>query len=140
VNTSQNGVFCDTSFFFASLYPDDTNFEKAGELLASCRDKEVALHTTWDVISETITLLRYRASYRTAVEFLTTVKPTLAILTYDDSVRLAAEDVFVRLSRDKRLSFCDAITFVVITQILGNMPCLTFDRDFRALGLNVYPQ
>jgi predicted nucleic acid-binding protein len=46
----------------------------------------------------------------------------------------------VRFSRDKRLSFCDAITFVVITQILGNMPCLTFDRDFRALGLNVYPQ
>ena len=136
----QNGVFCDTSFFFASLYPDDTNFEKAGELLAKCSDKEVALHTTWDVISETVTLLRYRAGFRMAVEFLTTVKPTLSILIYDDSVRLAAEEVFVRLSRDKRLSFCDAITFVVITQILGDMTCLTFDRDFRALGLNVYPQ
>jgi predicted nucleic acid-binding protein len=88
VNPPQNGVFCDASFFFASLYPDDTNFEKAGELLARCRDKEVALHTTWDVISETVTLLRYRASYRTAVEFLTAVKPTLSILTFDDSVRL----------------------------------------------------
>jgi len=32
---------------------------------------------------------------------------------------------------------CDAISFIVITTLLDGMPCVTFDRDFRALGLTV---
>jgi hypothetical protein len=28
---------------------------------------------------------------------------------------------------------------VVITHVLDNIPCLTFDRDFRSLGLTAYP-
>jgi predicted nucleic acid-binding protein len=95
--------------------------------------------TTWDIISETVTLLRYRASYNIAVKFLDDVKPTLFIVLYDDSVRIVAEKVFKKLSRDKRLSFCDAISFVVITHLLDNIPCFTFDKDFRSLGLTVYP-
>ena len=56
-----NMVFCDTSFFFASLCIHDSNYGKAGRLLEYCRENQVALYTTWDVISETVTLLRYRA-------------------------------------------------------------------------------
>jgi predicted nucleic acid-binding protein len=26
-------AFCDTSFFFASLYPKDVNYERAGQIL-----------------------------------------------------------------------------------------------------------
>lgn len=135
----QDKVFCDTSFFFASLYPNDSNFEKAGELLEFCKANKVELYTTWDVISETVTLLRYRADYKIAVEFLETVKPSLSIIKYDDSIRAAAEEIFKKLSRDKKISFCDAISFVVITHLLDAIPCFTFDRDFRNLGLTVYP-
>lgn len=39
----------------------------------------------------------------------------------------------------KRLSFCDAVSFVVITHLLDSMPCFTFDKDFKSLGLTVYP-
>ena len=140
MNLPQNRAFCDTSFFFASLYPEDANYEEAGDILAECQENAVTLHTTWDIISETVTLLRYRASYKTAVQFLDVIKPTLAVVRYDDSVRSAAEEVFKKLSKDKKISFCDALSFVIITDLLDGMPCLTFDGDFKGLGLTVYPE
>jgi len=139
LNLPQNKAFCDTSFFFASLCPDDSNFGKAGELLEYCKNNSVTFYTTWDIISETVTLLRYRAGYRIAVEFMDVIKPALFIVRYEDSVRKAAEEVFRKLSRDKRLSFCDAVSYVVITHMLDNIPCLTFDKDFKNLGMTVYP-
>lgn len=39
----------------------------------------------------------------------------------------------------KRLSFCDAISYVVVSGLLGGVPGLSFDKDFRSLGLTVYP-
>ena len=135
----QNRVFCDTSFFYASLVPDDANYDRAEDLLKHCKENAVVLYTTWDIISETVTLLRYRASFKTALEFLDEIKPALYIVHYDDSVRISAEDVFRKLSRDKKISFCDAVSFVVITHVLDNIPCFSFDRDFKTLGLTVYP-
>lgn len=140
MNFPQSRAFCDTSFFFASLYPGDTNYERAGDILAGCQEQSVTLHTTWDIVSETVTLLRYRANYKTAVRFLDVIKPALAIVRYDDSVRFVAEGVFKKLSKDKKISYCDALSFVIITDLLDGMPCLTFDRDFRNLGLMVYPE
>lgn len=139
MNLPQNKAFCDTSFFFASLSPDDSNYSRAGEILEFFRENKISLYTTWDVISETITLLRYRASYKLSVEFIDVVKPSLHIVHYNDSVRMAAAEIFKKLSRDKRLSFCDSISYVVITHMLENMPCFSFDSDFRSLGLTVYP-
>lgn len=133
-------AFCDTSFFFAALCPDDANHARSGALLETCVENGVVLYTTWDVISETVTLLRYRADYRTAMRFLNKIKPALAVVRYDDSVRMEAERIFIKLSRDRKISFCDALSFVVVTQLLDGMPCLTFDRDFRSLGLVVYPE
>ncbi len=115
--------------------------DRAGDILAECQEQAVTLHTTWDVVSETVTLLRYRASYKTAVQFLDVIKPSLAIVRYDDSTPVrAAEEVFKKLSKDKKLSYCDALSFVIITGLLDNMSCLTFDNDFRSLGLTVYPK
>lgn len=139
MNFPDRKAFCDTSFFFASLVPEDVNYERAGDILAICMESALTLCTTWDVVSETVTLLRYRANYRLAVQFLDTVKPTLLIVRYDDSVRQAAEKVFRKLGRDKRLSYCDAVSYVVVTGILGSVPSLSFDKDFRSLGLTVYP-
>lgn len=140
MNFPQGKAFCDTSFFFASLYPGDANYARAGNILAECLDQSITLYTTWDIVSETATLLRYRASYKMAVQFLEVVKPALAIVRYDDSVRSAADEVFKKLSKDKKLSYCDALAFMIITKLLDNIPCLTFDNDFRSLGLLVYPE
>lgn len=128
---------CDTSFFFASLYPKDVNYNRAGEILKEAYDQEISLWTTWDIISETATLLLYRFHYKAAIRFLDEMKPTLNIVRYDDSVREEAERVFRLFSKDKTLSYCDAISFVVVKSLLNDIACLSFDGDFSNLGLTV---
>jgi predicted nucleic acid-binding protein len=95
--------------------------------------------TTWDIISETVTLLRYRRNFQAALAFLNDVKPDLHIVAYGDPVRDEAEQIFRAYARDHRLSFCDALSFLVVTTLLNHAPCLTFDNDFRSLGLTVLP-
>jgi predicted nucleic acid-binding protein len=129
--------FCDTSFFYACLDNRDVNSARARVLLQEAAAAACLFYCTWDIISETTTLLRYRCIYGRAIRFLDEVKPTLRIVPYDDSVRSQAEDVFRRFSKDKRLSFCDSLSFVVVTTLLAGMPCLSFDRDFKRLGLTV---
>lgn len=132
-------VFCDTSFFYACLDPRDTNHARAHTLVTESNSVGATFCTTWDIISETVTLLRYRRNYRAALAFLTEVKPGLRIVTYGDQIRDEAEQIFRTYARDHRLSFCDAISFVVVTSLLDHLPCFTFDEDFRALGLTVLP-
>jgi predicted nucleic acid-binding protein len=130
-------IFCDTSFFYSSLDARDAFHERAKELAKEAAERGTILSSTWDVISETVTLLRYRRSYQLAIRFLDELKPALDIVVYDQNVRAAAEQVFRRYGADRRLSFCDAISFVVVTTMLDNIPCFSFDQDFRALGLTV---
>jgi len=137
VTTVPSRLFCDTSFFYASLDPRDVNHRKAQMLLAAAAVQQVTFAATWDIISETVTLLRYRRNFKSAAAFLADVKPGLLIPQYGDQVRAEAEHIFLEYGRDHKLSFCDAISFVVVTTLLGGMPCLAFDEDFRALGLTV---
>jgi predicted nucleic acid-binding protein len=130
-------AFGDTSFFFASLCPRDVNFKRAGVILEEAVSQGIALWTTWDIISETATLLLYRFHARAAIRFLDEIKPVLRIVEYDDSVRQEAERIFRLLSKDKKLSFCDAISYVVIKMVLQDIACLSFDEDFSHLGLIV---
>ena len=55
----------------------------------------------------------------------------------DNGVRREATAVFKLRARTHRLSFCDAISFLVVTTVLDDMPCVSFDRAFRRLGLTV---
>jgi predicted nucleic acid-binding protein len=126
-------VFCDTSFFYACLDPKDTNHARARALVMESVSVGATFCTTWDIISETVTLLRYRRNFQAALAFLTDVKPGLHLV----HVREEAEQLFRAYARDHRLSFCDALSFVVVTTLLNHAPCLTFDDDFRGLGLTV---
>ncbi len=130
-------LFCDTSFFYACLDPRDSNHEKARSLLEDAFEAKSWLFTTWDVIGETVTLLRYRRSFPAASTFILEVKPGLRIVDYGERVRTEAERAFLQLGRDRRLSWCDCVSLVVVTAILDDAPCLAFDEDFRALGLTV---
>jgi len=129
-------VFCDTSYFYACADTDDMHHRRALALAGEAASRRTQLLTTWDVISETVTLLRYRHSSAAAIRFLDDVKPGLHVMDYDTDIRIDAEQVF-RHSREHRLSLCDAISFVVVTTLLERMPCLAFDEDFRRLGLTV---
>ena len=135
--TIPNRLFCDTSFFYASLDRSDANHDRAQQIARQAAAVPASLYATWDVIGETVTLLRYRRGFQAALLFLTEVKPNLRIVAYGDRVRGEAEDVFRRYGGDHRLSFCDAISFVLVTTLLRNMACLAFDADFQELGLTV---
>jgi uncharacterized protein len=132
-------LFCDTSFFYACFDQHDVNHEQAKDLSEDGAVSGARLYVTWDIISETATLLCYQRSYREALTFLTEIKPNLHLINYGEGVRAEAEQIFRRYGRDHKLSFCDALSFVVVTTLLDHMPSLAFDDDFRALGLTVIP-
>ncbi|HXF91170.1 MAG TPA: hypothetical protein VNK46_00300, partial [Nitrospiraceae bacterium] len=87
-------VFCDTSFFYACLDPKDTNHARAQALVTESAAAGTTFCTTWDIISETVTRLRYRHNFQAALAFLTDVKPGLRIVACGDRVREEAEHIF----------------------------------------------
>lgn len=140
MNSRLHGIrrlFCDTSFLYSCLDPNDVWHGRAIELATEATDAEVILSSTWDVISETTTLLCYRKSFQTALRFLHNVKPALDIVLYGETIHTMAEEIFRLRGGNRRLSFCDAVSFIVVTTLLDNIPCLSFGEDFQALGLTV---
>jgi predicted nucleic acid-binding protein len=130
-------VFVDTSFWFAAMVVADVNHEHAGTLLEEATVVGSRFHTTRDVMSETLTLLRYRDGARSALLFARDIVPTIDMVVPDSTDHAAALEVFRRLAPRRRLSYCDAVSFVIVRHRLHDMACLAFDRDYRALGLTV---
>jgi predicted nucleic acid-binding protein len=130
-------AYVDTSFWFAALCPDDRNHARAGTLARAAAVEGTRLHATREVIGETLTLLRYRAGSRAALLFLDEVLPAIHVIDAGPELHAIALAVFRKLAERRRLSYCDALSFVVVRQVLKDAPCLAFDRDFRALGLQV---
>lgn len=130
-------LFCDTSFFYAALDKRDREHSKARNLVQAIQEKQIPLLTTWEIIVETVTLLRYRHSYRGVVVFLDKVLPRLNIFYIDSEIRAKALLAFRKLGRDRKISLCDAISYVVVSERLDFIPCLVFDEDFKCLGLTV---
>lgn len=87
-------VFYDTSFFYAGLDPRDTNHAPAQALVTESTSSGTTFCTIWDIISESVTLLRYQRNDQAALAFLTEVKPELRIVTYSDRMRDEAEQIF----------------------------------------------
>ena len=100
-------------------------------------ERKIPLFTTWEIIMETVTLLRYRYSYRGAVSFIKTVLPHLNIVHIGSEGRAKALRLFIKLSKDKSISLCDAVSFLAVTERLDGIPCLAFDDDFHRMGLRV---
>jgi len=93
------------------------------------------LITTWEVVMETVTLLRYRYSYHGALVFIEYLLPRLNVVYIDEPARAKALAAFKRWSRDSKISLCDAVSYVVVSEWLDFIPCLAFDDDFRRMGL-----
>lgn len=130
-------VFCDTSFFFACFEARDVHHARAKLWLAQSARRETVFITTFDIISETVTLLRMKSGYANAMSFIGEVLPALQIARYDDSIRDQALDVFRRFAKDKKLSYCDCLSFAVLTALLDAIPTATFDAHFKSMGLPV---
>lgn len=139
VELPYRAYFSDTSFWIALINSKDKNHQVAKKFYYSILIKNNSTYTTIDVISETITNLRYirRIGYYLAKRFIKEIRPELFVRypTKDDYQRV--QDLYLKYTKDKEISFCDLVSYVIVKERLNDIPCLSFDSDFKQLGLNV---
>ena len=129
-----SAVFCDAGFFIALYSKKDTKHKRALELFKEIMAHKIVIHASWFVISETMTILLYQYGYSEARTFNQTID-LYKIHHSTNSQCHQAIEIFSKLSKDRKISFVDALSKVIITEDLKNIPALSFDDDFRALGL-----
>jgi predicted nucleic acid-binding protein len=129
-------LFLDSSFLIALFGRQDSLHPRAVELLEEADRAGSELCTLWDCLSEALTILRRHFGYRAACALANSL-PDLTLVTYDTSHRLEAVQRFKRVARSQAVSFVDVLCAVVVERELRGAPALSFDRDFRKLGLTV---
>ena len=129
-----DAVYCDASFFVALFSKKDTKHKRAVQLFKEITQNRIVLHTTWFVISEAMTVLLYQYGYTEALTFNQSID-LYRIYHSTESHHHQAIALLNLFSKDRKISFVDALSRILITGELKNIPALSFDEDFRALGL-----
>ena len=129
-----HAVFCDASFFIALFSKKDSRHKRAFELFKEIKEEQITIHTSWFAISESMTVLRYQYGCTEALSFNQSID-LYTIHRSTESQHQQAIAVFNLFNKDKKISFADALTRVLIVGELKKMPALSFDSDFKALGL-----
>jgi len=129
-----HAVFCDASFFIALFSKKDSRHKRALQLFKEIKEERIAIHTSWFVISESMTVLQYQYGYTEALAFNHSID-LYTIHQSAPSQNQQAIAVFNLFNKDKKITFVDALTRVLICGELKKMPALSFDSDFKALGL-----
>lgn len=130
-------IFVDTSAWFASVVPSDSDYSAASLWVSQ---NTQPLLTTDYVVDETLTLLRTRGEPLRAITlgeaFFSGALATIYYLTQEDIQQ--TWQVFRQFS-DKNWSFTDCASRVVMNR-LGLTQAFAFDRHFRQFGfVNVVP-
>ncbi len=129
-----NAVFCDAGFFIALFSKKDAKHKRALELFKEIKENRIAIHTSWFAVSETMTVLRYQYGYTEALSFNQSID-LYKVHHSTESQHHQAIAVFNLFGKDRKISFVDALTRVLILGELKKMPALSFDDDFKAMGL-----
>jgi len=132
--TGFSAVYCDASFFIALFSKKDTEHRRALELFCEVKEGRISMHTCWFIVSEAMTVLLYRYGYSEALAFGQSIH-LYKILNCKESHYHQAISLFNLFGKDRKISFVDALSHVLITGELKNIPAISFDRDFRTLGL-----
>jgi len=130
-------VFADTSYFYALLNPRDEHHPRAIAISKHVEARGATVYTSWDVVVETVTALRYRAGFELAKLFITKAPGNVTILFPFEAERDLAVNIFLQRGRERELSLCDAVSYAIVSTRLAWAPCLSFDADFAALGLTI---
>ena len=127
-------VFMDTAGFLALWDAGDEHHSAALRLQQELVRKGRHFLTTEYVADETITLLLARHSRLAATDFLDTIESSEALrLEWIDPARFHAGARWFRKHGDKRWSFTDCISFVVMRE-LRIRDAFTTDHHFRQAG------
>lgn len=124
--------FIDTSFFYASIDPDDREHRATVALVNQLG--RVPLITTNHVRGETWTLLNRRLGHQAATDFLDNLERSSAIEVVDVSPELErASLLWLRMHDEREYSFVDATSFAAMREFQIT-EALAFDGDFSAAG------
>ena len=129
-----HSVYCDASFFIALFSKKDIKHNRALALFKEIKEEQITIHTSWFVISESMTILRYQYGYSEALSFNQSID-LYKIHQVTESQLQQAVAIFNLFNKDKKISFVDALTRVQIHGVLKKIPALSFDSDFKSLGL-----
>lgn len=129
-----HAVYCDASFFIALFSKKDIKHKRALELFKEIKEEQITIHTSWFVISESMTVLRYQYGYTEALSFNQSID-LYRIHQVSDNQLQQAVSVFNLFNKDKKISFVDALARVLIYGDLKKIPALSFDSDLKTLGL-----
>ncbi len=129
-----NFVFCDVSFFVALFSKKDSKHKRALELFKEIKEYRILIYTSWFIISETMTVLLYRYGYTEALTFNQSID-LYRILNSSESQHHKAIALFDLFAGDKKISFVDALSYILIKDKLAGIPAISFDKDFKTLGL-----
>ena len=81
-----------------------------------------------------MTILLYKYGYSEALVFNQSID-LFEIFHATESQHHQAIALFNLYNQDRKISFVDALSRVIITGALKNIPALSFDLDFQTLGL-----
>jgi predicted nucleic acid-binding protein len=129
-----HSIYCDASFFIALFSKKDTKHKRAIELFKEIKQNRIIIHTSWFVISEAMTILLYQYGYSEAQVFNQAID-LYEIYHSTESQHHQAIALFNLYNQDRKISFVDALSRIVITGELKNIPAISFDSDFKTLGL-----
>jgi len=135
-------LFIDTSCFAALEDVDDANHLRAIEFREMIRKGKTSfkmLYTSNYVIDETLTLLRMKCAYATAVRFREVLEASkvVNVLWIDRTMEDKAWQIF-RQYQDKEFSFTDCASFAVMERE-SIRTAWAFDKHFTEYGFDMVP-
>ena len=132
-------IFVDTGALVGRYLPKDQHHENAIVGWQQILSDRIPYGTSNFVITETLTLIGRKASYRFAVETgrLIYSASTLKIWRPDLTDETQALSFFEKLA-DQKVSFTDCVSFSLmrrhrVTRVFG------FDHHFEAAGFSIWP-
>lgn len=130
-------VFIDTSAWIALYDKNDKYHNHAKKIWTEIINKKIQMYTTFDILDETITLLRFRIGYKNSVDFGKNIftSKIIHIIEINTELRTKAWEYYNKFS-DKKLSFTDCTSFAAMS-VFNITKTFTFDNHFKQVGFIV---
>lgn len=127
----------DSGSFRAVYNPKDQYHTEGNAGTAEISQKGYKMVTTDYVIDETYTGLITKTTYENTMEFDQMIRSGNIIIEAITPKRFAsAQEIFRRYNRDKRWSFTDCTSYVVMKE-LKIKTVFAFDKNFEEMGFGV---
>lgn len=135
-------VFIDTSAWISYSLSGQPKHSTIKSLIKQLIKDNALIHTSNDVVDETVTRLFYDTDIKTANKFINLIKDgvksnTLIQLWIDEEIQTQAFDLVQKFA-EHRLSLTDATSIVLIKKF-SIESVISLDSDFAKVGISTFP-